>query len=1264
MKIFKENSQSLLPRPILVQGRPHLALGVLLFFDLTAPAGPESLLTEQELWKTVPPALGPDGILDQGMPKLRGEYLVAGSCCAPRDTTLQAAEVLVRVGELEKRLSVFGERFWTPDGRITPPRPFASLPLTWDKAFGGPHVPQNPVGQGAPPPKEESETPTPPPLTPRPLPQVENPAALVGTAWDSPEPWGLAPWDMAWPQRNMHSGTFDERWKRERWPGLPEDFDFNFFNAAPLDQRLPGFFQGDEALEISGMHPDYQLLQSALPGIRVRCFLTLRQGFQRFTDPTAFPEEFREVQLHPETLWLFPTLLRGVLLYRGGLEVADEDYGDVVRIFLANESLTEAPLSLEHYRDAQLKALDRGVPMDLAPFAAAQAKIAEAVLKLKNMPKEAARAKQAALGKLPVMPREPAELAGQFHGVLAANLNTLDRLEALAGSMNQRWGHIARINTKVFAATRAKIEALGPKIDADAAKLAALKQKGAATKAAMLAENKRMLQANLSPQQLAAAGVDPDNLLRKKAVEPWPEQAFAFAVQCRRNLEQDAALQSRLQRLGFNRQTLRRAWLGWNPTPLAPAATAWGLPGPAPLDLPVGLVLPFFDGPVCVRLCICPAESGQEDAALAQGGQERSVLGSNPAPRHLPAAVPGAPMAVVADEFQALLLEQELGDCCDILALPGPLAAPEAAAVLEAAAHVAVLLPQGSTADGPLWQAWLKVLPLAIPVPLPRGATLFAARLAGVDLRRTVLDALPPDFARRHALAPELPEAGATPKAGSAFVLPFPQLNIGGLVTGVMQELKALHQPKIDALQASKAATLDKIRTHFAAQGLDPERALAAAEKAPRPSPAQIGDDMAKQLLAKGDAYRSAGHITEVQHGEISRQAAQIRELAQRSQARLDSQKAMFAQMQQKAAGLKASAQAHTLPGPAGAEMAALGLTPENAAPILTREQFLARQASGLGFARKVIKGVDCSELDLREIDLHKAVLDGVNFTRADLRGARFSNAVAQNLDCSEARLDDARLEGALFRKCVFAKASLQGIACRRASFKDSDFGQADLSGAAMRLMQADKCLFKACNLAGADLSLMVLMDCDLTKASFRDAKLHKVVLRNCLCDDAVFAGAELPQSSFQASHGARVSLAGANLDRVRIISGSAFPGLDLRHSTLRRAYCRDSDLSDALFEGADLRTAIFEGCTLHRARLDFVVAKEARFTKCDLEAASLRGVNLAQGSLRMSRLVQADLSGANLFGVDFYKAVVGKTQLRLATLTRTLLAHRTDLLS
>lgn len=1270
MKILKKNEHSLLPRPIFIQGRPHLALAVVLFFDLTAP---ETLLQEQELWKAVPKELGDPPVLDQGMPKLTGEFLATGACYPPRGEEWQSGDVRVRVGEMRKKLFVYGNRHWNAGGRISAPEPFRRMDLSWENAFGGKDFPQNPLGKGRAPAIVDGEE-------RKPLPNVEDPAQLIGSPEDTPPPACFGPLGLDWPQRNKDTGTFDKRWKTERWPGLPDDFDYSYFNMAPHDQRLEGFFRGDEPLEILNMHPDMPYIKSSLPGVRIRAFATLRQGYTRFAETREFPEVFQEIALHPETLWLLPGILRGVLIFRGATPVADEDLGDVARLFVATETMDTTPLSIEHYQEEQKRLLDRSVPVDLAPLEAAKGRISQAMLSMKNAPKEAEAIRKKALGQAPVMPRSAEELAQGGKDVLAGRMQTLDRLEALAGRMNQRWGHLARVDTSSFGALRQRMSAIGAGLDKSVGKLNAAKAKAEAKKAAIVQKNSDYLKENLTPEQLQQAGMDPDNLFPDRSVNPWHDTGFPFVVQCRRNLEQHRDLQQRLMAMGLTRKTMRRSWLGLNPRPLTQAPAQWGLEGTNDFTLPSGLVLPRFKGRVLERILLRhpdpdTVEEGRDagDGAYVTGGREDLVPGSDQTPLFLPAAAPyglvgarvtgddertWAPLVVVADELQALLMEQEAGDACGILAMKTPKQKPgdDAAQAVKKARAVLVITPEHAAPVS--WAALDKEAKL---LPLPRGQSVFAAKAAGVDLRRLVMDALPPEVAKEHELFPDLPE-GAPPKAAPELRVPALPLDIGGLVAGLMQEVTAAKQPKLDQVKGNRGRMIAALREKFEPQGLDPEKSLADAARQPAKSFAQSGDEMAEQMLAKGREYKAAGRIDDQQEALIREKAQKIKEISQKSQARFDSHTARLAQKKQQAEALKAQAQAKKLPGGGLERMGAAGLSPENL-KVMTREQVLERYAAGQDFARRNLSGLDLSGLDLHGIDLRKAILEKTILAEANLEDARLDGAMAMGADCSKARLARAVMTGAVLAKAKFVKADLNDTNLSRVTLKEADLSGADLSGAKMRLLHAEKAVLKDAVLSDADVSLSLMASCDLSGASFRNARLHKLVLRECSLDAADFRGATMKSTVLQGCHGQGVTFAGANMDNARITSNSSLPSADFQKVTLRHASFRESSLPDAAFPGASLDAACFEGCSLIRATLERVSAKRARITKCDLEAANLRAVNLAQGSLRMTRLVQADLSGANLFGVDFYKAIVGNTQFHLANLKRTLLHDTTDLL-
>lgn len=296
------------------------------------------------MWPAIEAALGTEEVFDFGMPKTRGEFLVYGSACSP--APVQALEVMVRVGATEKRLNVFGERVWGAGGMPGEPAPFESMRICHANTFGGENYPLNPLGKGTLP--DASGT--------YPVPNVQEPGRPVLSPADSAAPAGLTALPMTWPQRMKHLGTVDDQYLLERWPGFPRGTDPEYFNAAPENQRIDGFFRGDEAVEIHHMHPAEAVIRTQLPGLRARLFVHQTRG-----DETVFAE----VPCRAETLWLFPDQKRGILLYRGAVAVADETLDDVAHLFARWEPLSEAPKPVEHYHRLFLESL--APPLEAAP---------------------------------------------------------------------------------------------------------------------------------------------------------------------------------------------------------------------------------------------------------------------------------------------------------------------------------------------------------------------------------------------------------------------------------------------------------------------------------------------------------------------------------------------------------------------------------------------------------------------------------------------------------------------------------------------------------------------------------------------------------------------------------------------------------------------------------------------------------------------------------------------------------------------------------
>ncbi len=196
--------------------------------------------------------------------------------------------VALQVGAMAKGVQVFGERVWDTSFGLTSlsaPRPFERLELTWERAFGGtdeshPEHPErhaaNPVGRGF------RAARTQRPLDGMPLPNLEDPRALVRSPRDRPVSVGFGPVPPHWPARACFAGTHDAAWERERLPLLPVDFDDRHHLSAPGDQQSPGHVRGDEPVKVVGATPE-GVLEFSLPSLQPQ--VVIKVGAERQTPP-------------------------------------------------------------------------------------------------------------------------------------------------------------------------------------------------------------------------------------------------------------------------------------------------------------------------------------------------------------------------------------------------------------------------------------------------------------------------------------------------------------------------------------------------------------------------------------------------------------------------------------------------------------------------------------------------------------------------------------------------------------------------------------------------------------------------------------------------------------------------------------------------------------------------------------------------------------------------------------------------------------------
>ncbi len=238
--------------------------------------------------------------------KLNSDVILIGQACAPDGAPVSELDVRLAVGRVEQRVRVFGDRVWER-GRPSAPKPFVSMPLRFERAYGGvqtvttqaasdslfergagrllgnsrffqTHIAsgevteevvaceQNPLGVGftAGQLRTDAEG--------LPLPNLEDPNQLIASMDDRPQPVGFGAVAAAWQPRLSYVGTYDEVWQQTRAPYLPADFDARFFNVAHPKLIYPGFLQGGETLELINLRREGPLaltLPQLSPSVRI-----------------------------------------------------------------------------------------------------------------------------------------------------------------------------------------------------------------------------------------------------------------------------------------------------------------------------------------------------------------------------------------------------------------------------------------------------------------------------------------------------------------------------------------------------------------------------------------------------------------------------------------------------------------------------------------------------------------------------------------------------------------------------------------------------------------------------------------------------------------------------------------------------------------------------------------------------------------------------------------------------------------------------------
>jgi hypothetical protein len=186
--------------------------------------------------------------------KPRADSILIGRAVPPGGRPVPELDVSLEVGSNKKTVHVTGDRMW--EHRVggmwaTDPKSFESMPLVYERSFGGSDYSdprragselRNLIGVGF------YTNPDSGFLSGKPLPNLEDPRHRLRSWSDTPPPAGFGVIGRGWRPRVTFAGTYDQRWRDERFPYLPNDFDERYYQSAPADQQVPHLVGGERVL--------------------------------------------------------------------------------------------------------------------------------------------------------------------------------------------------------------------------------------------------------------------------------------------------------------------------------------------------------------------------------------------------------------------------------------------------------------------------------------------------------------------------------------------------------------------------------------------------------------------------------------------------------------------------------------------------------------------------------------------------------------------------------------------------------------------------------------------------------------------------------------------------------------------------------------------------------------------------------------------------------------------------------------------------------
>jgi hypothetical protein len=244
----------------------------------------------------------------------RADVVLVGHAFAPDGSPARSLVARLVVGDIDKSIEVWCDRWFTQDGSLHEAPPFTKMPLLYERAAAGPDD-GNPVGM---------RHGTRDAYGKREIPNLQPPGVVITSPDDVIETIAFGPVAPSWISRRSKLGRHAASWDEANYhhQPLPQDIDASYFNAAPRDQQTSSL-RGAERIVLENLHPEHKHLATALSGHTPQAFVE-RPG----RAPQSAP-------MRPDLLWIHTDRGSCTLTWRGQIPVEHPREAGTVRIALA-----------------------------------------------------------------------------------------------------------------------------------------------------------------------------------------------------------------------------------------------------------------------------------------------------------------------------------------------------------------------------------------------------------------------------------------------------------------------------------------------------------------------------------------------------------------------------------------------------------------------------------------------------------------------------------------------------------------------------------------------------------------------------------------------------------------------------------------------------------------------------------------------------------------------------------------------------------------